>query len=193
MAFKLSPSIDDTSKVGKNTYKWNGKGWVVEAGGIVGSVSTSKRTEFTATAGQTIFTVNYTPSYIDVYMNGVHLDSSDYTASNGTTIVLNIAAVATDELYVVAFGKFVVDDHYAKGEVDTIINNSINGIIDTAPANLNTLKELSAALNDDSNFASTVTTSLTTKADASTTYTKAEVDVLLSDLEALVYGLTGGS
>jgi hypothetical protein len=47
-------------------------------------------TEFTATAGQTSFSpASYTVGYIDVYRNGVKLGTADYTATNGTTVVLN--------------------------------------------------------------------------------------------------------
>ena len=54
-------------------------------------------TEFTATAGQTTFnTPSYTVGYIDVYRNGVRLGSSDFTASNGTTVVLAAACNAGD-------------------------------------------------------------------------------------------------
>jgi len=46
-------------------------------------------TEFTATAGQTTFTPpSYTAGFIDVLRNGVRLGSADYTATNGTTVVL---------------------------------------------------------------------------------------------------------
>jgi hypothetical protein len=54
-------------------------------------------TEFTATAGQTTFTPpSYTAGYISVYRNGVLLGSADYTASNGTTVVLATGATAGD-------------------------------------------------------------------------------------------------
>lgn len=54
-------------------------------------------TEFTATAGQTSFSVpSYTVGFIDVYRNGVRLGSSDFTASNGTTVVLASGASAGD-------------------------------------------------------------------------------------------------
>lgn len=54
-------------------------------------------TEFTATAGQTTFSVpSYTAGYIDVYRNGVMLGSADYTATNGTTVVLASGATAGD-------------------------------------------------------------------------------------------------
>lgn len=63
-------------------------------------------TEFTATAGQTTFTPpSYTAGFINVYRNGVLLGSADYTASNGTTVVLATGAtagdlVATESFYV---------------------------------------------------------------------------------------------
>ena len=63
-------------------------------------------TNFTATAGQTSFSVpSYTVGYIDVYRNGVRLVSTDFTATTGTTVVLNNActsgdAVVTESFYV---------------------------------------------------------------------------------------------
>jgi hypothetical protein len=63
-------------------------------------------TNFTATAGQTSFSVpSYTVGYIDVYRNGVRLVSTDYTATTGTTVVLANActvgdAVVTESFYV---------------------------------------------------------------------------------------------
>ena len=54
-------------------------------------------TEFTATAGQTTFTPpSYTVGFINVYNNGVRLGSADYTATNGTTVVLTTGAVLND-------------------------------------------------------------------------------------------------
>jgi hypothetical protein len=52
----------------------------------------------TATAGQTTFNVSYTAGSIDVYLNGSKLQSNDFTASNGTTVVLATPAVAGDNL-----------------------------------------------------------------------------------------------
>jgi hypothetical protein len=49
------------------------------------------RTEnsFTATTSQTTFNVNYNVGFVDVYFNGVRLTDSEYTASDGTSIVIN--------------------------------------------------------------------------------------------------------
>ena len=60
-------------------------------------------TDFTATAGQTTFTVTYTVGLVEVYRNGVKLAIADYTASNGTTIVLATGANVGDVIEVVAF------------------------------------------------------------------------------------------
>lgn len=61
-------------------------------------------TNFTATAGQTSFTTpSYTVGYIDVYRNGVRLATTDFTASTGTTVVLNNAANAGDTITTESF------------------------------------------------------------------------------------------
>ena len=46
----------------------------------------------------------------------------------------------------------------------TFVNNEINSLIGGAPGTLDTLNELAAAINDDSNFASSITSSLALKA-----------------------------
>jgi len=87
-------------------------------------------------------------------------------------------------------------DAYTKTEVDTAIGNvtvdlsaydtsaqvdtKVAGIVDSAPATLDTLNELAAALGDDANHVTTMTTLVGTKADQSTTYTKTEVDTSLN-------------
>jgi hypothetical protein len=43
---------------------------------------------YTATAGQTTFASTYTVGYVDVYLNGSKLTGDQYTATNGSTIVL---------------------------------------------------------------------------------------------------------
>ncbi len=62
--------------------------------------------EFTATAGQTTFsgtddntrTLSYTVGGILVFKNGSLLDPDDYTATNGTSVVLNVGASLNDEV-----------------------------------------------------------------------------------------------
>ena len=65
-----------------------------------------------------------------------------------------IAAGDTQAIARAAIGAVTLDD----------INNAINGILAGAPGQLDTLRELADAINDDANFASTVTTALAGKA-----------------------------
>ena len=52
---------------------------------------------------------------------------------------------------------------------ETYVDNKVAGIVDTAPEALNTLNELAAALGDDPNFATTVSTEIGKKVDKTTT------------------------
>jgi hypothetical protein len=63
-------------------------------------------TNFTATAGQTSFSVpSYTVGYIDVYRNGVRLvnGGTDFVATTGTTVVLNNACTVGDSVVTESF------------------------------------------------------------------------------------------
>lgn len=61
------------------------------------------RTSFTATGGQTTFSVTYTVNQLEVFLNGVLLNAADYTATNGTTVVLASAASAGDIVETIAY------------------------------------------------------------------------------------------
>jgi len=75
----------------------------IPASGVT-STAYRTQTEFTATAGQTTFSVpSYTVGFIDVYRNGVLLGSADFTATNGTTVVLTNPASLSDLVETVSF------------------------------------------------------------------------------------------
>lgn len=65
-------------------------------------------TEITATAGQTVFVANggYTVGYIDVFVNGVQLQTSNFTATNGSSVTLSDPAQVNDAVRLVAWGNF---------------------------------------------------------------------------------------
>ena len=68
---------------------------------------------YTATAGQTTFTPDnsYTVGYIDVYRNGVKLTAStDFTATNGTTVVLSTPAQLNDEIVTIGWKVNNIND-----------------------------------------------------------------------------------
>ena len=51
---------------------------------------------------------------------------------------------------------------------ETYVNNTVSNLVDSAPETLNTLNELAAALGDDPNYATTISTALGNKLDSST-------------------------
>ena len=75
---------------------------------VVGTVSsitinaaTSNITEFVSTSNQTTYSITYVPGSILVFLNGILLDNGvDYTATNGTSVVLTNGAAADDVLTV---------------------------------------------------------------------------------------------
>ena len=95
--------------------------------------------DYTATAGQTSFsgsdnnsqTLSYTDSaYIDVYQNGVLLIPSDYTATTGTSVVLDTGATVSDSVQIVVYDVFSVADTVSKANGGTFESNiSIGGTL----------------------------------------------------------------
>jgi len=70
-----------------------------------------KNYQYTATDLQTTFTgvddntrtLDYTPGFISVFLNGVKLSADDYTATNGTSVVLDVGAALNDIVEIVSF------------------------------------------------------------------------------------------
>jgi hypothetical protein len=63
-------------------------------------------TNITATAGQTTFNITggYQQGYVDVYLNGSLLvPTTDYTATDGLTVVLVVAAALNDEFQALSY------------------------------------------------------------------------------------------
>ena len=83
--------------------------------GYIGNIpvpqATQTRQSFTATSGQTTFaTYGYYVGFTDVWLNGVKLQDEgvDYTASNGSDIVLTSGATAGDILEYISYSTFQV-------------------------------------------------------------------------------------
>ena len=57
----------------------------------------------TATANQTSFPFTYNVGFLDVYINGVKLTTNEFTATNGTSVVLNDGAFVGDQVQFISF------------------------------------------------------------------------------------------
>jgi hypothetical protein len=75
-----------------------------------------------------------------------------------------------------------VNAAYVDNKVLEQVNIAIAQLIDAAPASLDTLRELANAVANNPDFSIEVFGQLATKANASTVYTKAEVDTLLLNI-----------
>ena len=115
-----------TGTPSSTTYLRGDGTWATVSGGGGGTYT---RTTFTATGGQTTFTSTYTVGYVQVYLNGVLLNSSDYTATSGTSIVLTTAASAGDlvdiiALYVAIVSGVSVSGSPTSGQIATWVNST---------------------------------------------------------------------
>lgn len=76
--------------------------------------------------------------------------------------------------------KANASDVYTKAETDAAVSSAVSTVLNGAPAALDTLNELAAALGNDANFAASLATQIAAKADS------AEVDAALAQLSAAV-------
>ena len=116
--------------------------------------------------------------------------------SSLTTTATNLVA-AINEVKVIADAASTVDgvlindatttltDTWSSTKIDSEITSSFNSILDGAPAALDTLNELAAAIGDDATYASSITTLLAAKANTSSIYTQTELGNPETDLSAL--------
>lgn len=117
----------------------------ISGGASSGQQASYSRQKFTATANQTTFTVAYTVGYLEVYLNGVLLDISDYTANNGTSIVLASGAAVGDELVTIALDSFAIAELLrvtavsASAPTDSIVvdaSGNLTGYVKTSGATM---------------------------------------------------------
>lgn len=60
-----------------------------------------------ATTNQSLFNVVYNVSTgVDVFINGTRLSSSDYTANNGSTVILNVPCFGGERVEIIAYSVF---------------------------------------------------------------------------------------
>ena len=81
----------------------------------------------TATAGQKTFNFSYNIGFVDVFVNGVKLPSSEFTASNGSTVVLDDAAFANDTLEFISLNTLPVTSSGGAQNLTGLADVTISG------------------------------------------------------------------
>jgi len=104
---------------------------ILSASGASGSASIKSTQTFTATAGQTVFTISggYAVGLIDVFLNGVYLSPNQTTATNGTTVTLAEAAIVNDIIDVIIAspvyqGATTTTDQLSEGSTNLYFTNA---------------------------------------------------------------------
>lgn len=125
---------------GVTTINFIGVGITASINGTTGLVSIPNTVKTNirsvATDNQTTFNVNYTIGYLDVYLNGIKLDSTEFTATDGTSVVLTEGASENDVLEFITFsnvslasGPVVVDDTTTNSIRYLTHTNAVSGSI----------------------------------------------------------------
>lgn len=83
----------------------NGQYLVSTGVGVTWSNLSTLRNSYTtiATSNQDTFVVNYNVGFVDIFLNGVRLTSSEYTANNGTSIVLGEPCFGGESIDILAY------------------------------------------------------------------------------------------
>ena len=131
--FPNNPSLNDEVTFGTITYVWNGTSWESGSTGLSYAEVANRidftsnranvafelannsslwavRQSFVATANQSVFNIStgYLPNYVDVFYNGIKLyDGDDYTANNGSSVILTNPAPVNTVIEVLSFGANV--------------------------------------------------------------------------------------
>jgi hypothetical protein len=89
-------------------------------------------TNITATAGQTTFNIvgGYQQGYVDVFLNGVLLvPGTDYTATDGLTVVLTSGAALNDEFQALSYQPVSLVDVYTQPQTNTLLDAKQNTLV----------------------------------------------------------------
>ena len=118
--------------VSNTMFVYSGSSWAAAGSAVNG---TAERQEYVATSGQTNFAATYDVGFVDVYLNGSKLiPTTDFTATDGATIILATGAVTGDNVSIIAYGAFNVADTYTQTQADAKFAQVANNLSDLASA-----------------------------------------------------------
>jgi len=170
-----------------NTMKVYGSSGFQNAGSSVNG--TSERAEYVVgtssgsyTGSTTTFPATYDPGYVDVYMNGIKLAETDFTATNGNTVVLGSAAVSGDQISIVAYGTFNVSTALAKASNLSDLTSAATALLNlgltATAAELNLLDGVTATTSEINTLAGVTATASEINTLSGITATVAELNIL---------------
>ena len=109
--------------------------------GVTWSSFPTARTSTTVNAadGQTSFSFTYNVNFLDVYVNGVKLAPTEFTATNGSTVVLAHATFAGDQVQLISFNTTASGGGGGGGITDIVQDTSpqLGGNLDLNSKDIN--------------------------------------------------------
>lgn len=190
--FPDNPQQNDTFTVNGRTYTYRGNRWRRTKARLADvSPTLDVANDFTAggalhvdsgTGRVGIGTAN--PQY-ELHVDGVgevtgdfqvgqNLDVTGTVDINGLRLTSDGSSISLSEVLAGTYSTQAATTNDDTLATTAFVQSAIANLVDSAPGTLNTLNELAAALDDDPNFATTVTNSIALKLDSSS-YTAADV------------------
>lgn len=113
-------------------------GTVPSAGGEIpaNAVFTDKRT-YTNDVGRTSFPLVYTAPFVFAFVNGTKIPEGEYTATNGTSVVLSTALQNEDDVVdLIGFASFTQANTYSQAVIDGKFSTLTTAVEGKAPVDL---------------------------------------------------------
>lgn len=132
---------------------------LLSTGGVLedGAINVAEISDLTATAAELNALDGITANVTELnYVDGV--TSAIQTQLDAKAALASPALTGTPTA-----PTATANDNSTKIATTAYVENAVTNLVDSAPATLDTLNELAAALGDDANFSTTVTNSLATK------------------------------
>ncbi len=177
--FPDSPTINQVFTAASRSWVWNGTVWDAVGTGL------NPDNQYLTAVSPILYDEELQSISIDV--SAINKPLEDITNVNITSVVNGQALV-----YDSATSKWInatVDVQGAITAANQYTDTSISNLIDAAPGTLDTLNELAAALGDDANFATTITTEIASKSDKVVTFNQQSTStytLLLSDADKII-------
>jgi hypothetical protein len=122
--------------VSNTMFVYSGSSWAAAGSAVNG---TAERQEYVATSGQTNFSATYDVGFVDVYLNGSKLiPTTDFTATDGATVILGTGATTGDNVSIIAYGAFNIANVYTQAQSDARYTQIANNLSDVDAATART-------------------------------------------------------